>query len=225
MGNEDEKFSADSQKLDAELERLAKLIPPKRLAFVNLWLLNNNGLESYLKVYKNCKSRSSARNSAARLLALDYIKKYIDARQMKALSDSGISYERHMQEEKSIAYSTIKNLFDGDWNLIPPSELPDEVAAAISSLKVKGFWRQDKDGKKELDYTVYEYKFWDKSGVQTRMAKYQKLFDESDDEAERMKRLQTGMVATAEVFLRAIKDNRPTKCPKCGEKLVNDTTE
>ena len=83
-------------------------------------------------------------------------------------------------EECLIKSDVRKLFFPGDWELVPPSELPDDVAAAISSIKVirRTIYR-DKEIPPDVEVT-YQYTFWDKGRASERLSRHLGLYEKDN---------------------------------------------
>lgn len=72
-----------------------------------------------------------------------------------------IDPDRVMREAGRLAYSDIRQLFDGDGNFLPISQWPDDIARAVSSVEVVKKNVAAGDGK--ID-DVLKVRLWDKTG-------------------------------------------------------------
>jgi len=80
-----------------------------------------------------------------------------------------------IEEESRLAFSDVRTLFDAGWNPLPPSELPREVSASISSIKVVRRVIPKKHGNEEE--TTYQYTFWDKGRALERLSRHLGLYE------------------------------------------------
>ena len=71
-----------------------------------------------------------------------------------------IDQDRVLLEIARLAFNDPRRAFDGDGNLLPIKDWPDEVAAAVSSIKITENTFDNDTGKLT---TVKEIKFWDKN--------------------------------------------------------------
>ena len=76
------------------------------------------------------------RNNASRLRANENVQARIKELQKRGLERHDITVDRIIEEYVKIGFSDIRKIFDEDGNLIPPSELPDEILGAISNLEI-----------------------------------------------------------------------------------------
>jgi phage terminase small subunit len=148
---------------------LAPQLTNNQRIFCDEYLIDRNGARAYKAAYKSCKKDSTARANACALLTNTNISNYIDAR-LKTLSDkAGVKAERVLKEEARIALSDIRLLFD-DNIPIAPSDLPEDVARALSSIKINKRNNTGSDGI-EKNGTTVEYRFWDKGAALGRLEK------------------------------------------------------
>lgn len=87
---------------------------------------------------------------------------------------------RVLDEESRLAFSDIASLFHQDsWELIPPSELPQDVRASISSIQIVR--RTIPRGELEpIEETTYKYSFWDKGRSLERLSKHLGLYEQDN---------------------------------------------
>jgi phage terminase small subunit len=97
----------------------------------------------------------------------------------RRFAKASITADRVVMELARIAFSDIRDLYDDEGNLLPPQDLPDDVAAIISRIKVelKGQGR----GEDRTVAAVLDIKMADKLGALTILAKHFKIIgDEAD---------------------------------------------
>ncbi len=109
-------------------------------------------------------SKKGARQQASRLLTNVNIQNFISSLIKAREQRTEITQDRVLIEIARLAFNDPRKAFDNHDNLLPISEWPDEVAAAISSIKVS----QVSAGN-DSEYKVKEVKFWDK-GRQLELA-------------------------------------------------------
>ena len=158
---------------------LASKLTNNQRIFCDEYLIDRNGSRAYRAAYKGVKSDRAAESSASRLLRNVKVRNYIDAR-FKVLSDkAGITAKRVLEEEARIAFSDIRQLYDGN-TLIAPSNLTEDVARAISSIRIKKRNITDSDGIEYVE-TTYDCRFWDKGAALGRLEKYFGMYKEKVD--------------------------------------------
>jgi len=79
------------------------------------------------------------------------------------LANLDLSVERIIQEAARVGISDIRELFDPESKrLLLPTEMPDNIARAIASIKVTQKVTAGKDDDEPEIYTTTEVKLWDK---------------------------------------------------------------
>lgn len=79
--------------------------------------------------------QNSARQQAWQLLQRDDIQEYLQKKREELSFRTGITAEKVLREVARIAFSDIRDFYKEDNNLIPISDLDDDAAAALSSVK------------------------------------------------------------------------------------------
>jgi hypothetical protein len=107
-------------------------------------------------------------------------------RQCKSLilKKSELLIPKILAEEERLAFSDVRNLFrshNGGWELVPPNELPDDIARSISSIRVVQRIIPRGDREPVVEYT-YRYDFWDKGRALERLSKHLGLYKEDNDQ-------------------------------------------
>jgi hypothetical protein len=89
--------------------------------------------------------------------------------------------QRILDEEALLAFSDVRALFEpNSWELVPPSDLPDEVAKAVSSIQiVRKVIPRGKDQDPEIE-TTYKYTFWPKGQALERLSKHLGLYEKDN---------------------------------------------
>jgi len=131
--------------------------------FADEYLKDRNGTRAYKAAYSRIKSPEVAAAAASRLLTNVKVKAYLDKYLTQLTKKAGITTERVFREERRLAFSDLRQIFDGE-TTIPPGDLPDDIARAIAGVKVRT--RNYGDGESE---TTYEYKLWDKGAALRRV--------------------------------------------------------
>ena len=107
-------------------------------------------------------------------------KAYITAEVQRLMGERArrldISADAVLAELAKLAFVNVRDLFDDSGRLIPAHQLPVEVAAAVSSIKVK---LERVPGGEPTDVeAVVETKLWDKKGSLELLGKHLRLFDD-----------------------------------------------
>lgn len=69
---------------------------------------------------------------------------------------------RLLQELRALSFIDVRKVFNDDHSLKPPSEWPDDVAAAISSIEVSEEWDKDEDNNRVKIGEIKKLKVYDK---------------------------------------------------------------
>lgn len=153
-----------------DIVELAAKLTNNELIFSDNWLIHRVGSTAYKFAYKNCKSEGTAKVNASKLLKKPRVKAYIDARLAQLSDEAGITVKRVLEEESRLAFSDLREIFDGE-TAIKPSDLPEDVARAIAGVEIIEKTWTGQDGESEVT-TTYKYKFWDKGAALNRLEKH-----------------------------------------------------
>ncbi len=136
-------------------------LTPKQEAFCNEYIIDFNASKSAIRAgYSPNRSGSTAHN----LLKKTEIQKRICKLQEERSERTEVTQDRVLLEIARLAFNDPRKAFDLNGSLLPVQEWPDEVAAAISSIKITEL-QSDDEGRELLK----EIKFWDK-GRQIELA-------------------------------------------------------
>lgn len=89
----------------------------------------------------------------------------------------GVTPPRIVREDARIAFADMRGIFQADGSLIPPHELPDDVAAALASVEIVDGY--DSEGRPTRRW---KYRLWDKSKSLDRLGRAVGIY-KSDREA------------------------------------------
>ncbi len=81
-------------------------------------------------------SEKTAAVQASQMLASDEVEEYLSILRETAATATGITHQRVLQEIGRLAFSDIRNYYNGENQLIPITDLDDDAAAALSSVKI-----------------------------------------------------------------------------------------
>lgn len=128
----------------------------KQELFCNEYLTDLNGCQAAIRAGY---SKKTAQEQSSRLLSTVKVQKRL-SELMKSRSDkTKITNERVLIEIARIAFNDPRRAFDQNGNLLPIKDWPEDVAAAISSIKIN---ETKIAGSDDGVITTKEIKFWSK---------------------------------------------------------------
>lgn len=142
---------------------------PRRLRrFVDEYVGGKSGAEAARLA--GCKS-VRPHNVACKLRRKPEIEAAIAERTAWLVSEVGIRQFQVVREMAWIATCDPRKLVNGEGVAIPLHELPEDIAACISSVEVEQISFNGETG------TRYKYRFWDKNKALDKLGQYLKLWD------------------------------------------------
>lgn len=128
----------------------------KQKAFCDEYIIDFNATQAAIRAGYSEKTSYS---HGQRLLNDVEIQKEISKKQIERSKRTEITQDRVLLEIARLAFNDPRKAFDGNNALLPVKQWPDEVAAAISSIKTK----EITDSEGNTVGISQEVKFWDKS--------------------------------------------------------------
>lgn len=141
--------------------------------FVREYLVDLNGTQAYLRMYPSA-SYESARVSASRMLANVNIREAIFKAMKERESRTNITSDRVLREIARLAFTDARAVFDANGNMLPVKDWPDEVAAAVSSIKFKR--------NSESEAEMVEIRFWDKGKALEMAGRHLGIFEKDNNQ-------------------------------------------
>ena len=138
--------------------------------FADEWLIDRNGTRAYKVAYPSVKKDDTAGAAAPRLLGNVRVKAYVKKKLTEISEEAKIDAIRVLKEEARLAFSDIRKLFK-DGIIIPPDELPDEIALAISGCEIIERIIMGTDDEQVVERR-FKYKLWDKGQALRRLETY-----------------------------------------------------
>lgn len=136
----------------------------KRETFCNEYIIDFNGTQAAIRAgYSTKTARSIAQENLTKPDIQQKISELIELRSKR----TEVVQDRVLLEVARIAFNDPRKIFDIKGNLLPVNNWPDEIASAISSIKLTEVKDFDKDS--NVETTIKEIKFWDK-GRQLELA-------------------------------------------------------
>lgn len=143
-------------------------LPRRCRRFVDEWVGGKNAVESIKAAgYKGLFPHQAA----AKFRRRSEIAAAIAERERYAASEAGARHVTVVRELQRIATCDPRKLVNGEGVLLQLHELPDDIAACISSVEVEDISTNGETG------TRYKYKFWDKNKALDKLGQYLKLWD------------------------------------------------
>lgn len=159
-------------------EQFVNLLSDKEQAFCRAYVISFNKAKAARKAGY---SSATAKEQGYQLFTKLHVKAFIGYLMEFIITDDEISAKRTLREYAKVAYFDPRDLYDEDGKLLHPSELPDDVAAAIIGIDVEIVGRfGDKPQKGEPDdrptITNVKYKLANRHAYLQDLGKYKKLF-------------------------------------------------
>lgn len=151
---------------------------PKQKRFADEYLVDLNATAAYKRAGYAAEG-NSAEAAASRLLSDVKVAAYIQNAMDKRSEKTEITSERVLTEIGKLAFADIRRVFNEHGQLLPIHELPDEIAASISSIEV--VTSRVPGGEPEAVEHTSKIKFWDKRGSLELLGKHLKLFTDKTE--------------------------------------------
>ncbi len=180
------------------LQGLRSQLTKNQRIFCDEYLIDRNGTQSYLVAYPNTKKKSTASVSAHHLLRKPKIKEYINERLKDIAKKSAVTVERILQEESLIAFSDMRQLFDGGFVQIAPGDLPENIARAVAGIEIKEKVLYTTDDDETVMSRTYKYKLWDKGGSLNRLEKHLGMHQDNKNVGDSLEALGDRLAAAIE---------------------------
>lgn len=155
--------------------------------FVDNYLIDLNATQAAVRAGY---SKKTARTIASKLLTNVDIMVAISAAQADRADRTKITQDRVLTEIGRIGLVDPRKAFDANNALLPVKEWPDEISAAISSIKIL----EVRDAEGNVTGETKEIKFWDKTAALTLAARHLGMLndkvtlDVTDNLADRLAR-------------------------------------
>lgn len=131
------------------------ILSEKHKAFCKEYLIDLNATQAAIRAgYSPVSANTFGTALIKQQRIIDHLKELMDERSKRV----EIKQDRVIIEIARLAFNDPRKAFDADGNLLPIQAWPDEVAAAIASIKVL----ETKNDEGTVSQTK-EIKFWDKS--------------------------------------------------------------
>lgn len=158
-------------------------LPVKREKFAQEYVLSGNAAAAYRIAYPSSQKwkDSAVYTQSSILLSNSKVLERVEALRNEIKVKFDVSAERLILEQSRIALFDFRKLFDESGRLIDPKDFPDDVAAAVSSVKVRRQHRED-----EVSEDIIELKLWSKNTALDSLFKNKGLYSEDNDQKRPM---------------------------------------
>jgi len=140
-------------------------LTPKMKMFCKEYIIDFNGSRAARATFPH---NTHPRQKAFHLLTKDYIQAEIQEEVKKRENRTEITQDRVLKEYARLAFLDPQKFYDDEGNLLPVTELPKDVAAALTGMDVS-----TRFNKESLRFdTLKKIKFADKKGALDSVAKH-----------------------------------------------------
>jgi len=154
-------------------------LTPKQERFCQAYIKTGNASEAYRAAYDCSKMKPETVNRAAKqLLDNSKITARIKELQAQYIRENDLSPDKVLKEWAAIGFSDIRQLLNENGGLLPVSQWPDSVSAAVAAVKI----RQEPTQGDEPPADIIELKLWPKTNALDALSKNLGLFKEDNDQ-------------------------------------------
>jgi phage terminase small subunit len=151
---------------------MAKALTAKQQVFVQEYLVDLNATQAAIRAGYSQKTAGWIGNQ---LLAKTHIAEAVQKAMAKREHRTEITQDMVLREYAKLAFLDPRRFYDDAGNLLPVKELPDDVAAALSSMEVV----TERAG--ELEIAVRKIKFSDKKAALDSIARHLGMFKDKTE--------------------------------------------
>jgi len=152
----------------------------KQEKFCNEYLINLNATQAAIRAGY---SEKTAAVIGAENLIKPNIANFIQERQKELQEETGITQKRVLEEYAKIAFSDIRQMFDGNNMLLSLKDVPDDIAACLSSVEVDQLWGASMDSKVQIGETK-KVKVWNKINALDSLARHFGMFEKDNEQSK-----------------------------------------
>lgn len=139
--------------------------------FVSEYLRDKCGKQAAIRAGYSVRS---AESTASKLVRHPKVAAAIEAGMARMEKRNENLAQRVLDELARIAFSDLRQHFTPDGKLLPPHKLPDDAAAAVSSIESE----ERHDRETEAPYTVRKIRLWDKLAALDKLGRHLGLLTE-----------------------------------------------
>jgi Phage terminase, small subunit len=152
----------------------------KQEKFCNEYLIDLNATQAAIRA--GYSEKTAAVIGAQNLIKLN-IANFIQEKQKELQEETGITQKRVLEEYAKIAFSDIRQMFDGNNMLLSLKDVPDDIAACLSSVEVDQLWGASMDGKVQIGETK-KVKVWNKINALDSLARHFGMFEKDNEQSK-----------------------------------------
>lgn len=145
----------------------------KKLRFAEEYIVDRNGAKASVRAGF---AVGRARQTACELLSDPDVQVEIERLTIEQSKRTEITADRALLEMARLGLSDVRKLFDDNGRLISINQLPDDIAAAVSSIEV--VTQRVAGGEPSDVEQVVKVKLWDKNSGLEKLGKHFKMFTE-----------------------------------------------
>lgn len=123
-------------------------------------------------------SEDTAKQQAWQILQRDDVQEYLQKLRIEYADKAGVTKEKVMREVAKISFSDIRNYYTGDDKLKPITDLDDNEAAALASVKTYEEYSQH-----EVIGINKEIKLYDKLAGLEKLARMLGMYEKDNEQA------------------------------------------
>ena len=154
-------------------------LTPKQERFCQAYIKTGNATEAYRAAYDCGRMKPETVNRAAKqLLDNSKITTRIKELQAQYIRQNDLSPDKVLKEWAAIGFSDIRQLLNENGGLLPVSQWPDSVSAAVAAVKI----RQEPTQGDDPPADIIELKLWPKTNALDALSKNLGLFKEDNDQ-------------------------------------------
>lgn len=151
---------------------MAKALTAKQQVFVQEYLVDLNATQAAIRAGY---SKRTAEWIGPQLLGKTHVSEAVQKAMAKREERTEITQDRVLKEYAKLAFLDPRRFYDDDGQLLQVHELPDDVAAALSSMEVV----TEKAG--DLELAVRKIKFSDKKAALDSIARHLGMFKDKTE--------------------------------------------
>lgn len=149
----------------------------KQKCFVEEYLIDLNGTQAAIRAGYSAKTADRIANENLRKPDIQVL---LQEKQAARSERTQITQDKVLIEIARLAFNDPRKAFDADGNMLPVQRWPDEVAAAISAIKVT----EVKTSDSETETYLKEIKFWDKGAAQEKLCKHLGMYEKDNTQTQ-----------------------------------------